>query len=145
MPGQMILLVEDNADDVELAMHGFRKIRTDCRVEVVRDGEEALDFVFCSGRYADREPTDKPALVLLDIGLPGISGLEVLRCLRENKESRRIPVVILSTSDEDSDIVQSYNLGVNSYLCKPVEFSTFSDVLEQLGLYWLVMNVPSPN
>ncbi len=145
MVEQTILLVEDNADDVELAMHGLREMRTDCQIEIARNGEQALDYLFCAGEYAQRDPRDKPALILLDIRLPDISGFEILKRLRDSQENRRIPVVILSASDDESDIVAGYDLGANSYLCKPVKFSAFSDVLEQLGLYWLAMNTPPPH
>ena len=142
---QTILLVEDNSDDIELAMHGFHQIHSRCRLDIVKDGENALDYLFGTGSHAHRKHSRPPDLILLDLKLPGISGLEVLKRIRQSSLSKRIPVVILSTSDEESDIVESYNLGVNSYLCKPVEFGNFSYLLELLGLYWLDINVSPPH
>ncbi|HLN26067.1 MAG TPA: response regulator [Patescibacteria group bacterium] len=146
MGSHKILLVEDNPDDVELTMHAFRTSRMANEIIVARDGEDALAYLFHTEQYAERATTedDLPALVLLDIKLPGISGLDVLRRLRENDRTRRIPVVILTTSDDQTDIVSGYDLGVNSYIRKPVDFSAFTGVVDQLGLYWLVMNTPSP-
>jgi two-component system response regulator len=145
MGSHKILLVEDNPDDVELTMHAFRTSRMANEIVVARDGEDALAYLFGTEQYASRAGDDDlPALVLLDIKLPGISGLDVLRRLRENARTRRIPVVILTTSDDQTDIVSGYDLGVNSYIRKPVDFSAFTGVVDQLGLYWLVMNTPSP-
>lgn len=138
MTQQTILLVEDNVDDVELARHGFKHMGVDCHIEVASDGELALD-------YLHGETSDKPALVLLDINLPGMSGFEVLKRVRENETTRRIPVIILSSSDEASDITRGYNLGANSYLCKSVELFEFRKILENLGLYWLETNISAPH
>jgi two-component system response regulator len=137
-----ILLVEDNGDDVELTVHAFRKGRMAAEIVVVRDGEQALDYLLneCSGNE-----DGLPALVLLDLKLPGIGGLDVLRSIRANAETKRLPVVILTTSDDENDIVNGYNLGVNSYIRKPVDFATFTGVVDQLGLYWLTINTPAPN
>lgn len=139
-----ILLVEDNADDVELTLHAFRSSRVANDIVVARDGETALDYLFGTGRYAGRDIRELPALVLLDLKLPGIGGIEVLRALRARAETRRVPVVVLTTSDETTDVVGCYDLGVNSYIRKPVAFDAFNDVVNQLGLYWLVTNTPPP-
>ncbi|WP_448191017.1 response regulator [Azospirillum sp. sgz301742] len=144
MESHDILLVEDNADDVELTLHAFRTSRVANKVVVARNGEAALDYMFGTGPYAGRDIRELPALVLLDLKLPGIGGVEVLRALRARAETRRVPVVILTTSDEEADVVGCYDLGVNSYIRKPVAFDAFSDVVNQLGLYWLVMNTPPP-
>jgi len=141
---QTILLVEDNADDVELTMHAFRKSRMANEFVVARTGEEALDYMFGTGDWAGREH-DLPALMLLDLKLPGIGGLDVLRRVREREATKRMPVVILTTSDDEGDIVSGYNLGVNSYIRKPVDFGAFTQVVDQLGLYWLVVNTPAPH
>lgn len=134
-----ILLVEDNADDVELTMHAFKKSRMANEIVVARSGEEALDYMFSP------RPHDLPALMLLDLKLPGIGGLDVLRKVREAETTRRMPVVILTTSDDERDILTGYNLGVNSYIRKPVDFGAFTEVVDQLGLYWLVVNTPAPH
>ncbi len=139
-----ILLVEDNADDIELAMYALERARTDNAVVVARDGEEALDYLFCTGAFSARDPADPPALVLLDLKLPGIDGLAVLRRLREGLDTRRIPVVVLTTSDDRADIMASYNLGVNSYICKPVDLNVFTGVMDQVSRYWLALNQPPP-
>lgn len=139
-----ILLVEDNADDVELTVHAFRSSRMANDIVVARDGEEALDYLLGTGVHAGRDPSELPALVLLDLKLPGIGGLEVLRRVRERPETRRVPVVILTTSSEEQDLATSYDLGVNSYVRKPVDFTQFASAVEQLGLYWLVLNEPPP-
>lgn len=145
MNSHKILLVEDNPDDVELTMHAFRTSRMANEIVVATDGEHALDYLFGTGDHAARNETKElPALVLLDLKLPGISGLDVLRRVRENALTKRIPVVILTTSDDEADIINGYNLGVNSYIRKPVDFGAFTGVVDQLGLYWLVMNTPSP-
>lgn len=138
-----ILLVEDNADDVELAMYALERARTDNEVVVARDGEEALDYLFRTGAFAQRDAMP-PALVLLDLKLPGIDGLAVLRRLRATADTRRIPVVVLTTSDDRADIMASYELGVNSYICKPVDFGVFTGVMDQVSRYWLSLNQPPP-
>jgi two-component system, response regulator len=137
-----ILLVEDNPDDVELALHAFEEFKLANRVQVVRDGAEAIDFLFCKGAYAQRDPTDWPKVVLLDLKLPKIDGLEVLRQIRENPKTRFLPVVILTSSREERDIVEGYRLGVNSFIQKPVDFEQFTAAIRTLGLYWLIMNRP---
>ncbi len=143
MSNKTILLVEDNTDDVELTLHSFRKHSMGNPVVVAHDGEEALDYLFCRGAYAERRPCAIPALVLLDLQLPGMDGLEVLRRIRNHEKTKRTPVVIVSNSDEQRDIAGSYNLGVNSYIRKPVNFKTFNDVVRLIGLYWLVVNTPA--
>ena len=139
-----ILLVEDNPDDVELTLHAFRKNNLANRVHVVRDGAEALEFLFCTGAYKDRRIEDTPHVVLLDLKLPKVDGLEVLRSLKGGPRTRMIPVVVLTSSREDRDIMESYQLGVNSYIVKPVNFEQFTEAVRQLGLYWLLMNEPPP-
>ncbi len=139
-----VLLVEDNDDDVELALHAFRSSQVTPEIIVVRDGEEALEYLWMTDRYAGREVRDLPSLVLLDLQLPGIGGLEVLRCLRERPETRRVPVVILTTSDDEADITGGYDRGVNSYIRKPVGFASFSEMVRQLEHYWLITNLAPP-
>ena len=135
-----ILLVEDNKDDVELTLHSLRHERLANRIHVARDGVEALDFLFCRGEFADRSISQQPRLVLLDLKLPKVDGLEVLKQIKGDARTRTIPVVILTSSKEERDLVSSYRLGVNSYIQKPVDFDQFRDTVKQLGLYWLVVN-----
>ena len=137
-----ILLVEDNPSDVELTLHALKKHNIANRVEVVRDGAEALDYVFCTGAYADRSIKDCPKVILLDLKLPKVNGLEVLERIKSDPRTKRIPVVVLTSSREERDIVQSYRLGVNSYITKPVDFDQFAEAVQQLGLYWLLLNEP---
>jgi len=139
-----ILLVEDNPDDELLTLRALRKNKILNDVTVVRDGAEALDYLFGAGQYAGRDTRDMPQVVLLDLKLPKLDGLEVLRRLRADELTRRLPVVVLTSSDEEQDILASYDLGANSYVRKPVEFHEFIDALGQLGLYWLVLNQPPP-
>jgi len=139
-----ILLVEDNSDDLELTLHALRSNKVVNKIEVARDGEEALDFFFCRGRFADRPRNVQPNLVLLDLKLPKLGGFEVLRELRKDLFLRTVPVVILTSSKEERDLVTGYQLGVNSYIQKPVDFKQFRDTVRQLGLYWLVVNEPPP-
>lgn len=138
-----ILLVEDNPNDVELTLYAFRKNNLANHIYVVRDGAEALDFIFCTGAYADRDINHRPRLILLDLKLPLIDGLEVLRRVKADERMRNIPVVILTTSREERDIVESYQLGVNSYIVKPVDFEQFIASVRTLGLYWLLINQPA--
>jgi two-component system, response regulator len=140
MDKKMILLVEDNPDDELLTLRAFKKSKVLNDVEVVRDGVEALDFLFCTGSYGDRDLNDMPQLILLDLKLPKIDGLEVLKRLRTDKRTRHLPIVILTSSKEEQDIVEGYKLGCNSYVRKPVDFSQFVEAVNQLGLYWLVLN-----
>ncbi len=135
-----IVLVEDDPADVKLALHAFRKHNLANTVAVVRDGEEALECLFRTGRYASLQGTPLPRLVLLDLKLPLVDGLEVLRRLKADPVTRLIPVVVLTSSSEERDLVESYALGVNSYIQKPVDFDRFVDVVRQLGMYWLLVN-----
>lgn len=135
-----ILLVEDNPSDEELTLHALRKHHLVNTIHVVRDGAEALDFLFCRGQYAERGPLDAPRMILLDLKLPKVDGLEVLRQIKADEGLRRIPVVVLTSSNHETDIVESYNLGVNSYIVKPVEFDQFTETVRQLGMYWLLLN-----
>ncbi len=137
-----ILLVEDNPNDVELTLRALKKNNLANRIEVVRDGAEALDFIFCAGAYAQRNIDQAPKVILLDLKLPKVDGLEVLRQIKADPRTRAIPVVVLTSSREDRDIVESYNLGVNSYIVKPMDFEQFTEAVRQLGLYWLLLNQP---
>ncbi len=139
-----ILLVEDNPDDLELTLHALRSERLKNYVHVVRDGEEALDFLFCRRPYANRSFERPVHLVLLDLKLPKVDGMEVLRVLKSDPRTRRIPVIILTSSREEMDLINGYELGANSYVQKPVDFDQFRAAVRQLGLYWLVVNVPPP-
>jgi two-component system response regulator len=134
-----ILLVEDNPNDEMLALHAFKKHNLANKVFVVRDGAEALEFVFCTGTYAERR-SENPRVILLDKKLPLVDGMEVLRQIRADPRTRLIPVVMLTSSAEDRDIIESYRLGVNSYILKPVDFDQFSETARQLGYYWLLLN-----
>ncbi len=141
---RMILLVEDNPDDRELALLAFRETSIRNQVVTCSDGEEALQFLFATGAYAGRDTSVMPQVILLDLKLPKVDGLEVLKRLRADHRTRLLPVVILTTSMEQQDIVESYRLGANSYVRKPVDFSRFVEVSRQLGLYWLVLNEAPP-
>lgn len=140
-----ILLVEDNPDDVELAVHALRREQLANEITVARDGEEALDFVFCRGAHADRRFHSPPRLILLDLKLPKVDGLEVLRAIKSDPRSKAIPVVVMTSSGEERDLVDSYKLGVNAYVQKPVDFEQFRTVVKELGLFWLVINKPAPS
>ncbi|HEX7022450.1 MAG TPA: response regulator [Trueperaceae bacterium] len=135
-----LLLVEDNQDDVDLTLRALRQHHVVNEVVVVRDGAEALDFLFCRGQYLGREPSGLPQLVLLDINLPKLNGLEVLRRLRDDERTKFLPVVMLTTSKDDRDMAESYAGGANSYVQKPVDFAEFTHAVRQLGSYWLVLN-----
>ena len=143
MTSQAILIVEDNPDDEMLILRALKKANVANEIFVVRDGADSLDYLFRTGAYADRSSPD-PAVVILDIQLPKIDGLEVLRRLREHEPTRRLPVVILTSSDEQQDLIRGYELGANSYVRKPVKFEEFSEAVGQLGLYWLLLNEPPP-
>jgi two-component system, response regulator len=139
-----ILLVEDDPKDLRLTLRGLQSENLKNRVEVARDGEEALDFLFCRGAYSSRSPDHPPTLVLLDLKLPKVDGLQVLREIKSRPETQAIPVVVLTSSGEDRDLVESYKLGVNSYIQKPVDFDQFRQTIKILGMYWLVVNRPPP-
>jgi len=139
-----ILLVEDNLSDAELTLHALEKQKVANRVQHVRDGEEALDFLFCRDKFKDRQIEAAPSLILLDLKLPKVDGLQVLRKAKSDPRTRTIPIIVLTSSREEHDLVQSYHLGVNSYIQKPVNFSDFQDVVRQLGLYWLLVNAKPP-
>lgn len=135
-----ILLVEDDPQDLELTMRSLKKANLANRIAVARDGAEALDFIFCEGDYAGRSMLDAPRLVMLDLKLPKIDGLEVLKRIKADSRTRALPVVVLTSSREQRDIVESYNLGVNSYVVKPVQFDQFAEAVRELGFYWLLLN-----
>jgi two-component system, response regulator len=141
LDGQIeILLVEDNKDDVELTLHALRKENLANHIHIARDGEEALEFLFCRGAYAGRSFDHPPRLVLLDLKLPKVDGMEVLRRLKADPRTHTIPVVILTSSKEERDLVQGYGLGANSYIQKPVDFDQFRNIVKNVGLYWLLIN-----
>jgi two-component system response regulator len=140
MKNSMILLVEDNPDDEALTLRALKKNNIENNIFVVRDGVQALDFLFCTNAYTDRDPHDLPQLILLDIKLPKMDGLEVLRRIRADERTHLVPVVILTSSKEEQDLVESYKGGANSYVRKPVDFNEFIEAMRQLGLYWLVLN-----
>ena len=139
-----ILLVEDNPDDEALAIRALKRHHISNQVIVAHDGVEALEYLFCTGMYADRDINFKPTVVLLDLKLPRVDGLEVLRRLREDDSTKLLPIVVLTTSSEEQDMLNSYSLGCNSYIRKPVDFVQFSEAIRQLGMYWLLMNEPPP-
>lgn len=141
-----ILLVEDNEDDIELTLHALRKENLANHIHIARDGGEALEFLFCDGAFADRSLDCPPKLVLLDLKLPKVDGMEVLRRLKGNPRTKTIPVVILTSSREERDLVDGYGLGANSYIQKPVDFDQFRETVKNAGLYWLVINqLPTAN
>jgi len=137
-----ILLVEDNPNDVELTLHALKENNLSNHIEVVRDGAEALDFILCQGDYAHRNIDQPPKVILLDLKLPKVDGLEVLKRIKADPKCRTVPVVVLTSSREERDIVESYKLGVNSYIVKPVDFEQFAEAVRGLGLYWLLLNQP---
>jgi CheY-like chemotaxis protein len=141
---KIILLVEDNPDDEALAIRALKRNHISNQIVVAHDGVEALDYLFGNGVYANRDLSIKPTVVLLDLKLPRVDGIEVLRRLREDDRTKLLPVVILTTSSEEQDMLDSYSLGCNSYIRKPVDFIQFSEAIRQLGMYWLLMNEPPP-
>jgi two-component system response regulator len=145
MSRKVILLVEDSADDEALTLRALSRNNIGNEVVVARDGEEALDWLFATGRHADRDNREQPALVLLDLKLPKIDGLDVLRRIRAHAETRLVPVVILTSSREDQDRLRGYLNGANSYIRKPIDFAHFVEAVRQVGLYWLVLNEPPPD
>lgn len=144
MISKVILLIEDNESDIALAQRALAKARIVNELVIARDGQEALDYIFATGRHAGRDTSQQPMLTLLDLKLPKIPGLEVLRRIREHATTRRMPVVILTSSNEEQDLATGYDLGSNSYIRKPVDFNQFALAVEQLGLYWLLLNEPPP-
>jgi len=144
MENATILLVEDNPDDEALTLRALKKNNIGNKIFVARDGAEALDFLFCTGAYADRDPHEMPQLILLDLKLPKVDGLEVLRRIRANAHTRLLPIVILTSSNEEKDLMEGYQYGANSYVRKPVDFTQFVESVRQLGLYWLVLNATPP-
>jgi len=145
MNEKSILLVEDNPDDEELTLRALKGSNVVNEIVVARDGAEALEYLFGAGRYAGRDPSRRPTLILLDLKLPKLSGLEVLQRLRADPRTELIPVVVLTSSSGEEDVVASYRLGANSYVRKPVEFHRFADAVRQLGLYWLLLNEAPPS
>jgi two-component system response regulator len=139
-----ILLVEDNQDDMDLALHALEREKLANRIVVARDGEEALDFLFCRGTFAERSFEHPPKLVLLDLKLPKVDGMEVLKLVKSDPRTKNIPIVIMTSSKEERDLVSGYNLGANSYIQKPVDFDQFRETVKSVGLYWLVINQPAP-
>lgn len=144
MNSKTILLVEDNPSDIALTKRALEKARIANQLVVAQDGQEALDYLLARGAHTGRDTTDQPLLTLLDLKLPRIPGLDVLRTMRSDAITRRLPVVILTSSNEEQDMAASYDLGINSYIRKPVDFNQFASVVEQLGMYWLVLNEPPP-
>lgn len=144
MSDRVILLVEDNPNDEELTLRAFKKSNILNPIVVARDGVEALDYLFSRGMYANRDPAAVPQLILLDLKLPKVDGLEVLKAMRSDDRTRLLPVVVLTSSREEQDIIQSYSLGANSYVRKPVDFAEFLDAARQLGLYWLILSETPP-
>lgn len=139
-----ILLVEDNPDDVQLTLHTFRKQNIANDIAVARDGAEALDYLLGAGEAAGRQDHPLPAVVLLDLKLPKVDGLEVLKAIRADKRTRHLPVVVLTSSKQEQDVIACYDLGANSFVRKPVDFDQFAGAIKQLGLYWLLLNEPPP-
>ncbi|HYP23763.1 MAG TPA: response regulator [Actinomycetota bacterium] len=144
MNGVQILLVEDNPSDLALALHAFKKHNLTNGVHVARDGEQALEYLFKSGEHAGRESATDPQVILLDLKLPKVEGLEVLRAIKADERTRDIPVVVLTSSAAERDIVETYSLGVNSYIVKPVDFDQFSEAVRVIGFYWLLLNQSPP-
>jgi two-component system response regulator len=144
MTNEIIMLVEDNPDDEELTLRALQKNNIKNEVIVARDGAEALDYLFGTGKYSRTDPNPLPQVVLLDLKLPKVDGLEVLRQVRADKRTKLLPVVILTSSNEEQDCMKGYDLGANSYVRKPVDFNKFIEAVRQLGLYWLVLNEPPP-
>jgi two-component system, response regulator len=144
MKSKVILLVEDNTSDIELTRRALEKSRIFNEVIVVEDGKDALDYLFCEGSFSSRDKNDLPAVVLLDLNLPRMNGLEVLQTIRSKEKTKTLPVVILTSSDHEQDVVSSYNLGTNSYIKKPVDINHFVEAVGKLGVYWLLLNEIPP-
>lgn len=145
MSSKTILLIEDNPSDIALTKRALEKARIANKLVIAEDGQEALDYLFGTGAHAGRDTSQQPMLTLLDLKLPKVPGLDILRRIRSDANTRRIPVVVLTSSNEEQDLTTSYDLGINSYIRKPVDFNQFALSVEQLGLYWLVLNEPPPN
>jgi CheY-like chemotaxis protein len=137
-----ILLVEDDQDDLDMTMRALHKANLANHIQVARDGVEALEFIFCQGAHARRNMESGPKLILLDLKLPKMDGMAVLKCIKEDSRTRTIPVVVLTSSKEQKDVIKSYKLGVNSYIVKPVNFESFSAAVQEMGMYWLLLNQP---
>jgi CheY-like chemotaxis protein len=137
-----ILLVEDNPDDLDMALHALRKMNLANHIHIARDGVEALDYIFCRNQHEGRKIEHAPKVILLDLKLPKVDGLEVLRSIKADPRTKSIPVVVLTSSREQRDVVESYKLGVNSYIVKPVNFTQFAEAVQKIGLYWLLINQP---
>ena len=142
MKTRYILLIEDNQDDIDLTLRAFKKHKLINDIIVIKDGAEALEFIMCTGKYAGRDITDFPAFILLDLNLPKVNGLEILKQTRENPKTKAIPIIILTSSKHDQDVINGYALGVNSYIRKPVDFNKFVEAIEQIEGYWLILNEP---
>ena len=140
-----ILLIEDNPDDIQITQRAFKEAKVINKIWIARDGQEALDFLKHQGQYQDPQVSPKPGLILLDINLPKVNGLEVLKAIKEEEDLKRIPTVILTVSQRDEDIVKGYNYGCNSFIQKPLEFEKFVEVVKEISLYWCLLNVYSPN
>lgn len=140
-----ILIVEDTAEDLELTLRALKKAKVTNRIETARDGKEALDFIFCEGPYLGRNLENGLRVILLDLKLPKVDGLEVLKRIKSDPRTKNIPVVVMTSSKEQADVVKSYNLGVNSYIVKPVNFERFIAAVQEVGMYWLLLNQPSQN
>ena len=145
MKKHRILLIEDNQDDIELVLLAMKSRKIANPIDIVMDGQEALDYLFCKGKYEKRDSDEMPAIVLLDLQLPIVTGFEVLKEMRANESTKLIPVTIFTSSNEQSDIVNSYKYGANSFIRKPVDSEKFNKAIEHLGVYWLILNEPPPN
>ena len=135
-----ILYIEDNPSDIELTLRALKKHHVANSVQIIKDGEEALEYIYCTGRYAERDIKEKPKVILLDLKLPKIGGLEILKRLKSDDNTKAVPVVVLTSSREEKDMIESYNYGVNSFVVKPINFNSFSEAVSSLGLYWLLIN-----
>ncbi|MBI9069798.1 MAG: response regulator [Salinivirgaceae bacterium] len=135
-----ILYIEDDVTDIELTLRALKKNNVINNIQIIKDGEEALEYIFAAGRYAERDIRDKPKVILLDLKLPKVGGLEILEKIKSNENTKTIPVVVLTSSREENDLIESYKYGVNSYVVKPINFSSFSEAISTLGLYWLLIN-----
>ncbi|MBE9469177.1 MAG: response regulator [Bacteroidetes bacterium] len=140
METKEILYIEDNPSDIELTLRALKKHNVANSIQIIKDGEEALEYIFATGRYADRDIEENPKVILLDLKLPKVGGLEILKRLKAEEHTKTIPVVVLTSSREEKDMIESYNYGVNSYVVKPIKFENFSEAVSTLGLYWLLIN-----